>query len=197
LDSLNVVIDISHSGEQSFWDLMELTTHPVIASHSSCRELRDHHRNLTDEQLKAVAATGGVVMINFFPGFIVSGMPNDAKARLNNYIDKLNEYERVLGADTKAYLAARDSLINDARSQNLPTILDVADHIMHAYKIAGTDHVGLGSDFDGIGYAPFGLHDVTQLPYLTRTLLKRGLSPIEVKNIMGGNFVRIFSQITR
>ncbi len=197
LDSLGALIDVSHSGERTFYDVLAATKNPIIASHSSCRALRNHHRNLTDDQLHALAANGGVVMINYCPAFIFAGIPGNAKELIAGYRTKLVAIEKKHGLDSKEYLRQRDALILKARNAGLPTILDVADHIQHAVQIAGSGHVGLGSDFDGIGYAPFGLDDVTQLPYLTRELQNRGLSDEDIRGILGGNFVRVFSQVCR
>jgi membrane dipeptidase len=197
LDSLGAIIDISHTGEKSFWDMMEITDNPVIASHSACTEIRKHHRNLSDEQLRAIAAKGGVVMVNFFPGFIRSGMPKGVKKQVRAFVEELDNIEVLAETDSRKYLAQRDAIVKRAVSAGLPTLHDVADHIMHAVKICGAEHVGLGSDFDGIGYAPIGIHDATQYPYLTRELMIRGLSDTEIQNILGRNFVRIFSQVCR
>ncbi|MAT38438.1 MAG: dipeptidase [Ectothiorhodospiraceae bacterium] len=193
LDSLGVMIDVSHSGEQAFWDLLKLTKNPIVASHSACIQLRHHHRNLTNMQLRAFAKNGGIVMVNFFPGFIKSNMPKNKKALVSQYNARLAELRS--GESLESSLKAWDAIVEEAAKKGLPTILDVADHIDHAVKFAGIDHVGLGSDFDGIPYPPIGLKDVTYLPMLTRELLKRGYSESDVRKILGENFVRVFTRV--
>jgi membrane dipeptidase len=195
LDTLGIILDISHLGARSTADALSVTRNPVIATHSSCDALRPHHRNLTDEQLRVVAKGGGVVMINFFPPFLISGMTNARIAETRKVcaaLDKLAAKHARRGA---AFLKEFDKVLASARSRKLPTLLDVADHIDHAVRIAGSTSVGLGSDFDGIPYAPAGLHDVTWLPMLTRELLRRGHSESAIKGILGENFLRVFRQV--
>ncbi len=195
LDTLGILLDVSHLGAAAMKDAMEETRLPVIASHSSCASLRTHHRNLTDDQLRTVAATGGVVMINFFPAFNRAGM-TDAKIELTRaYCRKLDALAKKHPKRDARFLSAADALLREAAKKGLPTLFDIADHIDHAVRTAGAQHVGLGSDFDGISYAPIGLHDVTWLPMLTRELLRRGHSETVVKGILGGNFLRVFSSL--
>jgi membrane dipeptidase len=192
LDSLGVIVDVSHLGPKSIDDVLRTTRNPVIASHSSCSAIFPHPRNLTDAQLRALAANGGVAMINYFPVYL--------KARLPKNVATLSAREEqrlaaLRGTSTDEALAQRDRIIAAAAKRGLPTILDVADHIAHAVHTAGIDHVGLGSDFDGIDYAPVGLGDVTALPYLTRELLRRGYSEDDVRKVLGGNFLRVFAKV--
>jgi len=197
LDSLGILIDVSHIGERAFYDILNTTRNPIIASHSSCAALRKHHRNLTDEQLRALARNGGVAMINFYPNYLRSDFGRSNIALLRQYcarVDKLLDKHRQ---HSDELLQSFDAIVLEARSKRLPTLLDVADHIEHAISIAGTAHVGLGSDFDGIPYGPVGLHDVRLLPMLTRELLRRGYRPDTVKGILGGNFLRVFKATTR
>jgi membrane dipeptidase len=153
LDTLGILIDISHLGPKSIADAIQESRNPVIASHSSCASLRAHHRNLTDEQLRSVAATGGVVMINFFPPFIRAGMSKKKIEQTRAQCQRLNalaiKYPKRIGR----FLTDFDAIIRQAAKQGLPTLIDVADHIDHAVRVAGAAHVGLGSDFDGISYA--------------------------------------------
>lgn len=196
LDSLGVLVDVSHLGEQSFWDVLAISTNPVIASHSSCTALRNHHRNLTDRQLRALAEHGGVVMINFYPGFIADDFGKKARAEAERLHERHRELKRNYRDRGKEYLAGIDRILEEAREHGVPSIATIVDHIDHAVKIAGVEHVGLGSDFDGISITPVGLEDVTDLPLLTRALQQRGYSDPNIRKILGGNFLRVFKRVT-
>ncbi len=160
MNRMGMIVDVSHVSDKTFWDVMEITSAPVIASHSSCRALRDIPRNMSDDMIRAVAKNGGVVCINFFTRFL---------------------------ADTGEE--------GSAREREVPVDV-LIDHIDHAIRIAGVDHVGLGSDFDGITAAPKGMKDVTGMPLITEGLLKRGYKPDEVKKVLGGNMLRVIRQVT-
>lgn len=151
MNRLGMVVDVAHLAERGFWDVLEASTRPVIASHAGCRALCDHPRNLSDAQLRGLAQHGGVVGICFYPDFLV---PKREEATLRH----------------------------------------VADHIDHAVQVAGPDHVGLGSDFDGIDRTPAGLEDVTRLPALTAELERRGYDEATLRKILGENFLRVFRQ---
>ncbi len=195
LDSLGVLIDVSHLGEKSFWDVAAISTHPLFASHSASKVLRDHHRNLTDDQLRAVAKSGGVVMTNFFPGFIVSNLDEKRIARLRVFEKRAASLKKKHRARDKAYLKEYDRMVKDAKKEELCTLDDVVAHIERMVRIAGAAHVGLGSDFDGINLTPVGLNDVTDLPMLTRALLKKGYSDDQIRGILGGNFLRVWRTV--
>ncbi len=195
LDSLGCLIDLSHSGEATFWDVLETTTNPVFASHSSCKQLRSHFRNLTDKQLRALAANGGVAMVNFLPYFLRDGVNAERKNVMRKYSKSVMALKKKHEGLTQEFAAGYDRIIADASKRKCVTILDVVDHIDHIVSVAGACHVGIGSDFDGIGIVPVGLEDVTMLPMLTRELLRRGYSEKQIMNILGGNFVRIFREV--
>lgn len=195
LDSLGVLIDLSHIGARTFWDVAATSTHPLFASHSGCAALRAHHRNLTDAQLRAIAKSRGVAMITFVPSFLSSNLSQKRIARMK-------EFERR-GAALKArhpqrgptYLKEYDAMVREANREKLCTIDQVVAHILHAARVAGAAHVGLGSDFDGIGLTPVGLHDVTDLPMLTRALLNKGVSEQDIRGILGENFLRVWNTV--
>jgi len=152
MNKLGMLIDVSHIAEQGFWDVLNITNMPVIASHSCCKKIFDHPRNLSDLQLKALAENRGVIGINFYPDFL-SDKPFEA------------------------------------------SIDDVIKHIIHASNIMGTEHVGIGSDFDGIDKVPKGLENVTKIPELIVKLKEAGFSEVEIANIMGNNYLRVLKKV--
>lgn len=197
LDSLGVLIDISHLGARAVADVLATTRNPVIASHSACAALRQHYRNLTDDQLRAIAKNGGVVMVNYFPVFIKPGVTSKTLDQSERYRKQLLALRNSRNEYTRSGLKKRAALIAEARKHGLATIDDVVAHIEHIIAVAGIEHVGLGSDFDGIDFAPVGLGDVTDLPMLTRALMDAGHSADDVRKILGGNFLRVFSAVCK
>ncbi|MBR9974944.1 MAG: dipeptidase [Bacteroidetes bacterium] len=197
LDSLGVLIDVSHLGARSFADVIATTRSPIIASHSGCAALRDHHRNLTDTQLRAIAAGGGVAMMTYVPSFIFAGLDKKKQDRMRAYERQAAELRKNHPDRGAAYLKAYDNMLASARKERLCTIDDVVRHVLHAVNVAGAAHVGLGSDFDGIGLTPVGLHDVTDLPLLTRALRNSGLTDEQIRGILGGNFLRVWNTVVK
>ena len=191
MNELGMMIDISHVGEQTFWDAINTTTKPVIASHSCAYTLCPHFRTLKDDQIRAVGKNGGVVFVNFYSGFIDSTYEQRISAFHNRH--KM-EKDSLLG------LKWTDYEINEWMAQKYPTeaqslrpsLSMLIDHIDHIVKLAGINHVGLGSDFDGIESAPLGLDDVANMPLITKELINRGYSKRDIHKILGGNFIRIF-----
>lgn len=197
LDSLGVIIDVSHLGARSFADVIATTRHPIIASHSGCAALRGHHRNLTDAQLRAIATGGGVAMMTYVPSFIVADLDRKKQDRMRAYERQAAELRKKHPDRGAAYLKAYDRMLASARKEGLCTIDDVVRHVVHAVHVAGAPHVGLGSDFDGIGLTPVGLNDVTDLPMLTRALRKSGLTDEQIRGILGGNFLRVWNTVVK
>ncbi|HEV7621777.1 MAG TPA: dipeptidase [Flavisolibacter sp.] len=191
MNQLGMMIDLSHVGEKTFWDAINTTTKPVIVSHSCVYNLCPVFRNLKDEQIKAVGKNGGVIHVNFYSGFIDSnyaGRKNVFLKRHSIETDSLKhsnlasyEIEEWI---SKKYAAEADSL--------RPPLSILLDHIDYIVKLIGVDHVGLGSDFDGIESAPQTLDDVTTYPFITKALFDRGYSRQDIKKILGENFIRIF-----
>ena len=190
MNELGMIVDISHVGETTFWDVIKTSTKPVIASHSSVYHFSPHQRNLKDEQIKAIAKNGGVIQVNFFSGFLDS------------------TFEKRTAIFEAAHQAEKDSLkkINpesyffqqflfkkypDEVKGLRPPLSLLIDHIEYIIKLVGIDYVGLGSDFDGITSSPQQLDDVTTYPLITKALLERGYSKKEVTKILGGNFLRV------
>jgi membrane dipeptidase len=167
MNRMGMMVDISHVGDETFQDAIETSQAPLIASHSSCRALTNVPRNLTDDMLRALAKNGGVVMINFYAGFVNT------------------DY-------------AKPGAPAPTKTANTATMDMLMQHFEHAIKVAGIDHVGIGSDFDGVdGLLPTGMEDVSKLPTITYELLKRGYSEADVKKVLGENLLRVMSEVER
>lgn len=200
MNRLGMMVDISHVADKTFWDAIATTKAPVIASHSSARALTSAGRNMTDEMLQAVAKNGGVVQVNFFNGFIDQ-----------NFLDAVNAQAKDQAAAVTAYLAQRKAEgkpVNYIEVDRIerewmakiprPPLKSLIDHIDHVAKVAGIDHVGLGSDFDGVsGATPQGIDSAADLPKITQALLDRGYSAGDIKKILGENLLRVFRDVER
>ena len=189
MNRIGMLIDISHVSDKTMSDVLDTSTAPVIASHSSARALANRPRNIPDDLLRRIAKNGGVVMINFYPAFIDqkavdAGAERDA--RLKPERDRLRE---AFKNDPKRLEEELAKL--NAANPLPPTPLSVlVDHFDHVAKVAGVDHVGIGSDFDGVPYLPTGMEDISKLPALTYELLRRGYSERDVRKILGENLLR-------
>ena len=195
MNRLGMLVDLSHVSDNTFYDAIAVSTVPVIASHSSARALSDVPRNLTDDQLRAVARNGGVVNVNFYSRFIDSRYRADIE-HVEETVRAAGAAARAAGEDSvaaaKRIVALRDSLT----AAITPTPFSVLiDHIDHIAKVAGVDHVGLGSDFDGVSALPLGMEDVTRVPRIAQALLDRGYSDDDVKKILGGNMLRVMTRV--
>lgn len=199
MNRLGMLVDISHVADATFFDVMKVTKAPVIASHSSARALTDHPRNMTDEMLKAVAANGGVVMVNFFSVFI----DDDFRKAYVAMADERKAATEALEAQHKNDDAATRFRVSHAADWEWaakvkrPPFESLINHIDHVAKVAGVDHVGLGSDFDGINSTPEGIDSVADLPRITEALLARGYTREQVHKILGGNLLRVFRDAER
>jgi membrane dipeptidase len=195
LNRLGVMVDISHVSDKTFEDTLVVSRAPMIASHSSARAISNHARNMTDDMLRSLAAKGGVVMINYHAPFLHEAFRVGALEA--NVVAKTQEINKACGDDEScAILKVSDLNRSLMQSGALPRVSweVIVDHIDHAVKVAGIDHVGLGSDFDG-ATMPLGMDDASKLPRLTDALLKRGYSEGDVEKILGGNFLRVMERV--
>lgn len=192
LNEKNMMVDLSHVGEQTFWDAIQTSTKPVIASHSSVYALCPALRNLKDDQIRAIAKTGGVVFLNFYSGFLDSNFNRRNQEFLKRHsleIDSLKN-KKWSQFEISTYISSRYPAESNAIRPPLSLLID---HIDYVVKLVGVDYVGLGSDFDGIDSAPLGLDDVTDIYKITRELMNRGYKKKAIRKILGGNFVRVFN----
>ncbi|OLC46069.1 MAG: hypothetical protein AUH43_14780 [Acidobacteria bacterium 13_1_40CM_65_14] len=199
LNRLGVMVDISHVADKTFYDALAVTTAPVIASHSSCRVIANHPRNMTDDMLRAVAKNGGVVMINYHAGFLSEEFRVASEKKSGNIVAKMDAMSKKCGGNEACTTMEGERIDHEAMmSGELPKVSweKIIEHIDHAVKIAGADHVGLGSDFDG-ATMPLGMEDASKLPKITDALLKKGYSEADVQKILGGNILRVMEQVER
>jgi membrane dipeptidase len=198
MNRLGMMVDISHVADKTFWDAIATTKAPVIASHSSARALVNAPRNMTDDMLRAVAKNGGVVQVNFFSGFLDEDYRKAVEAQAKDQAAAIQKYIDSLKAQGKPVNYVEVDRMERAWMAKIPRppFKVLIDHIDHIAKIAGVDHVGLGSDFDGVsGATPRGMDSAADLPKITQALLDRGYSADDIKKILGGNLLRVFRQV--
>jgi membrane dipeptidase len=199
MNRLGMIVDISHVSDKSFYDALETSKAPLFASHSSCRAICDAPRNMSDDMIRTLAAKGGVIQINYHVGFISQEFRNAEKAH--------PEWEQAIAAEIKHRCGEREGcqLIEGDRITreyvergDLPRVpwTKIIEHIDHAIKVAGVDHVGLGSDFDGANM-PYGMEDASKLPQITQALLQRGYSESDIKKVLGENTLRVLAEAER
>lgn len=198
MNRLGMIVDISHVSDKTFWDAIAITKAPVIASHSSARALVNAPRDMADDMLRAVAKNGGVVDVNFFSGFLDEDYRKAAEAQAKDQAAAIQKYTDSLKAQGKPVSYIEVDRIEREWMAKIPRpqFKVLIDHIDHIAKVAGIDHVGLGSDFDGVsGATPEGMNSAADLPKITQALLDRGYSADDIKKILGGNVLRVFRQV--
>jgi membrane dipeptidase len=199
LNRLGVMVDISHVADKTFYDALEITRAPVIASHSSCRAIAASPRNMTDDMLRALAKNGGVVMINYEVSFLSEEYRVASDKKSGNVVVQLDAMSKKCGGDEACSTLESARVNREAMEKGeLPKVSweKIIEHIDHAVKVAGVDHVGLGSDFDG-ATMPFGMDDASKLPRITGALLKKAYSAQDVEKILGGNILRVMEEVER
>jgi membrane dipeptidase len=199
MNRLGMMVDVSHVSDKTFWDIVSTSNKPVIATHSGCRAIANVPRNLTDEMIQAIAKTSGVVNVIFYPEHLEPGW-SEKKRKVDAEI--ATEVQRASAAekgDVAHKKLARDRVRREEYAKRLPSvsISRLVDHIDHVVKLVGIDHVGMGSDFDGVQSTLSDLADVSQLPNLTKELLRRGYSESDVDKILGGNMLRVMEAVQK
>ena len=197
MNRLGMMVDVSHLSDKAFWDIVNTSTRPVIATHSGCRAIANVPRNLTDEMIVALAKTGGVVNVIFYPEHIEPGYSEKKKrvdAEIAPMVQRASAEESGGAAQKKL---ARDRVRTVEYLKRLPqvSVTRIVDHIDHIVKLVGIDHVGIGSDFDGVQAVPADMKSVADLPNLTKELLRRGYSESDIEKILGGNMLRVMEEV--
>jgi membrane dipeptidase len=196
MNRLGMFVDVSHVSDKTMSDVLDVSTAPIIASHSSARALSNHPRNVPDDLLRRIAKNGGVVMVNFYPVFIdqkVLDANKERNERLKPQLDALAERYK----DDPVVLAAERQKVFDANPLPATPLSVLIDHIDHIARVAGVDHVGIGSDFDGVPSLPVGIEDISKLPVITYELLRRGYHEKDIRKILGENLLRAFAEVER
>jgi membrane dipeptidase len=192
---LGIMVDISHVSDKSFFDVLQITKAPVIASHSSVRAICDHPRNLTDEMLKALAKNGGVIQICFVSSFVKTPEPNpEREAAMAQLEEKYGSRRDINDAETRKKWREEYMAIRKNFPEERATIKDIVDHIDYVVDLIGIDYVGIGTDFDGGGGVD-GCDDVSDMPNITEELVRRDYSDEDIQKIWGGNLMRVFREV--
>lgn len=191
MNRLGILIDVSHISDASFYDVLKYSDRPVVATHSCCRALCPHPRNMTDDMIRSLASVGGVIQINFYPLFLDSGfaevLSGSGLEEKGGYVEK----EFINDPSDPLKRAAWNRIQDEIQALPRPSFKLIADHIDHVVALAGIDHVGIGSDFDGIEVTPEGMEDISMMPKLFEELRRRGYSEADLEKMASGNFFRI------
>jgi membrane dipeptidase len=199
MNRLGVMVDISHVADKTFYDALEVSKAPVIASHSSVRAIANHPRNMTDDMMRALARNGGVMMINYHAAFLSEEFRIASEKKSGNVVQAMAAMSKKCGGNEACTTLEGERIDHEAMAKGeLPKVMwdKIVEHIDHAAKVAGADHVGLGSDFDG-ATMPLGMEDASKLPKLTDALLKKGYSESDIEKILGGNILRVMEAVER
>ncbi len=194
-----IMVDISHVSDKTFYDALEVSKAPLIASHSSCRALCDHARDMSDDMIKALAAKGGVIQINYEKSFIDQAYKDASEKLSGGVVAQFDQFQKACGDDQECFGRKMAEQEKQASAEGkLPHVSweRIIEHIDHVVKLAGVDHVGLGSDFDG-ATMPDGMEDCSKLPKITEALLRKGYREDDIRKILGGNTLRVMEQVER
>lgn len=195
MNRLGMIIDLAHASDKTFYDCIKYSKAPVVSTHSCCRALAKHRRNMTDDMIKCIAETGGVIQINFYPLFLSDEFAETLEhSGLDPIADEIEARfikDPASEANRSAWIEIQQKLAELKR----PSYKRIIDHIDHAVSIAGVDHVGIGSDFDGINVTPEGLEDVSKMPVIFEEMRKRGYSESDIEKIAGLNFMRVMKTV--
>ena len=197
MNRLGMMVDVSHVSDKTFWDVLETSTAPVIASHSSARTITPSHRNLTDEQLKALAAQGGVALVNFHPAFIDETWQQAWKAlrpERDAAFKAAAKPFRDAGQSVPFHISHQVDRVFTLRIPR-PPFASLIAHFEHMIQVAGVDHVGIGTDFDGIQDLPEGIDSAADLPRITEALAAKGYTAKDLHKVLGGNLMRVFNDV--
>jgi len=197
LNRLGVMVDISHASDQTFYDALETSRAPLVASHSSCRAISNHPRNMTDDMIRALAKKGGVIQITYVDTFLSQELYDAEEAVKAERAARTADIDKKFAGDEARKIQEYDHLKKEFAGR-MPVVSweKIVEHIDHAVKVGGVDHVGLGSDFDG-ATMPQGMEDVSQLPKITEALLRKGYSERDVRKILGENLLRVMGEVER
>ncbi len=191
MNRLGMMIDVSHISDDSFYDVVNLSTRPVVATHSCCRALADHPRNLTDDMIRRIAASGGVVQVNFYPLFLETGFKDVLNSSGIMERGESIENEFIADPSDPVKRAAWNAVQDELASLERPSYKRIVDHIDHIVRLVGIDYVGLGSDFDGIEVTPEGMEDISRFSRVFDEMRARGYSESEIEKVASGNFFRV------
>ncbi len=199
MNRLGVIVDTAHCSDEAFYDCLALSDSPIVSTHSSCRALCSHPRNMTDDMIRKMADKGGVIQINFYPAFLSDAFGENPEVRkCLEAIDEMQEgLEKGDPSQKDSFLSLYGSYLERLSRMPRPSVGDVVDHIEHAIDVGGIDHVGIGSDFDGIAVAPQGLEDISRMGALFDEMRSRGYGEDDMEKVAGGNFLRVMEEVQK
>ena len=195
MNRLGILIDVSHVSDDTFYDVLKYSSKPIVATHSCCRALCNHPRNMTDDMIRALAAAGGVIQINFYPLFLDGEFKEVLKDSGISERGEVIESEFIKDPSNSEKRAAWNRIQEELNALPRPSYKLIADHIDHVVSLVGIDHVGIGSDYDGIEVTPAGMEDISMMPVLFDELRSRGYSDADLEKIASANFFRVLSSL--
>lgn len=195
MNRIGMVVDVAHASDETFWDCLRHSRTPVVSTHSCCRALCGHRRNMSDDMLRALADNGGVIQVNFYPCFLSDAFSGVLAS--SGLVDEGEQLEAAFIADPSdpVKVARWHAMLDRLLALERPSYKVVVDHIDHAVRVAGIDHVGIGSDFDGIVVPPAGLEDVSRIGVVFEEMRRRGYSENDIEKVAGGNFLRVMRAV--